>query len=79
MHTPDAEGRKIVHPVNVSCVRPYIMYRNNVHSPGAQVPKCVHPAAKWCMPGAGCEHCTVCILESIASSMIIGMHTRLGD
>ena len=25
-----------------------------MHSPGAQVSKCVHPAAKLCTPGAGC-------------------------
>ena len=24
-----------------------------MHTPGAQVPKCVHPAAKLCRPGAG--------------------------
>ena len=36
---------------------------NKVHSPGAQVSKCVHLAAKLCTPGAGCtlnfEHCNV--------------------
>ena len=25
-----------------------------MRSPGAQVPNCVHPTAKWCTPGAGC-------------------------
>ena len=32
-----------------------------MHTPGAQVSKCVHAAAKMCTPGAGCtlnfEHC----------------------
>ena len=50
------------------CVQAYIKHRNTlkygalmVHSLGAHVPKCVHPAAKLCAPGAGCalnfEHC----------------------
>ena len=34
-----------------------------MHSPGAEVSKCVHPTAKLCTPGAGCtlnfEHCLV--------------------
>ena len=53
MHTPGAEGLKIVHPADFPCVQAYVRYRNDMKQ-GPQVTKCVHQAAKVCTPGAGC-------------------------
>ena len=40
-----------------------------MHTPGAQVSKCVHPATKMCTSGAGCtlnfEHCLRTLAKNI--------------
>ena len=74
-----ANTPKMVHPAICPCVTPSINLSKggkSMHTPGAQLSKSMHPAAKMCTQGAGCtlnfEHCRI-----MCTFIIIIMLTRI--
>ena len=57
VHLPDATPKMML-PANCSCATHYInlskVFGKSIHTPGEQVSKPMHPAAKMCTQGAGC-------------------------
>ena len=57
VHLSCTKVAKTVHTAVCPCVLPYIkviIMLEGMYTPGAQVLKLVHPAAKICTQGAGC-------------------------
>ena len=89
MHTSGAGGKNRA-PGSLSMCSPLLYYKGitmleNMHTPGAQVLKSVHPAAKLCTQGAGCtlyfEHCTTSsFIYKTHIILLIIVHKRItGD